>query len=90
MQGLYVQVVNETLSTLYLTRLIGFLAISTNPQHAFISRIPEKKMRKLCHRALNFHKHGKLDRFKRFLQEIAARKNSVNQAKSAYMQKLDP
>ena len=42
MQGLYVQVVTETLSTLYLTRLIGFPAISTNPQHAFISRIPEK------------------------------------------------
>ena len=42
LQGLYVQVVTETLSTLYLTRLIGFPAISANPQHAFILRIPEK------------------------------------------------
>ena len=42
MQGLYVQVGTETLSTLYLTRLIGFPAISTDPPHAFILSIQEK------------------------------------------------
>ena len=42
MQELHVQVVTEKLSTLYLTRLIGFPAISTDPPHAFILSIQEK------------------------------------------------
>ena len=36
------------------------------------------------------NKYGKRDRFKRFLQEIAMRKKSVNKARSTYMQKPDP
>ena len=42
LQELYVQVVTENLSTLYLTRFIGFPAISTDPPHAFILSIQEK------------------------------------------------
>ena len=42
MQELHRQVVTENLSTLYLTRLIGFPAISTDPPHAFILSIQEK------------------------------------------------
>ena len=42
LQGLHEQVVTENLSTLYLTRLIGFPAISTDPPHAFILYIQEK------------------------------------------------
>ena len=42
LQELHVQVVTEKLSTLYLTRLIGFPAISTDPPHAFILSIQEK------------------------------------------------
>ena len=39
----YVQVVTENLSTLYLTRPTGFPVISTDPPHAFILRILEKR-----------------------------------------------
>ena len=39
----YVQVVTENLSTLYLTRPTGFPVISTDPPHAFILHIPEKR-----------------------------------------------
>ena len=42
LQELHEQVVTENLSTLYLTRLIGFPAISTDPPHAFILSIQEK------------------------------------------------
>ena len=43
MQELYVQVVTENLSTLYLTQHTGFPVFSTDPPHAFILRIPEKR-----------------------------------------------
>ena len=42
MQELYVQVVTENLST-NLTQPTGFPVFSTDPPHAFILRIPEKR-----------------------------------------------
>ena len=90
MQELHVQVVTEKLSTLYPTRLIGFPAISTDPPHAFILCIQEKHGEVVTQGLKFLNKYGKRDRFKRFLQEIAMRKKSVNKARSTYMQKPDP
>ena len=63
LQELQEQVVTENLSTLYLTRLIGFPAISTDPPHAFILSIQ-------WHRALNSLKYGKRDRFSVFCRKL--------------------
>ena len=79
MQELHLQVVTEKLSTLYLTRLIGFPAISTDPPHAFILCIQEKHGEAVTHGLKFLNKYGKRDRFKRFLQEIAMRKKSIRQ-----------
>ena len=43
MRELYVQVITENLSTLYLTQPTDFPVISTDLLHAFILRIPEKR-----------------------------------------------
>ena len=92
LQELRVQVVTEKLSTLhvYLTRLIGFPAISTDSPHAFMLCIQEKHGEVVTQGLKFLNKYGKRDRFKRFLQEIAMRKKSVNKARSTYMQKPDP
>ena len=90
MQELHVQVVTETLSTLYLTRLIDFPAISTDPPHAFILCIQEKHGEVVTQGLKFLNKYGKRDRFKCFLQDITMRRKSVNKARSTYMQKPDP